>query len=119
MPPRLVPQDCKLIHPLEARNLSSERRGVDAQEFQAGTNPTDDTSILRVLTLNAVGNATTTVLWSSVAGKTYRVQYKDDLNAVDWTELAGDVTATGPTASKLDASAVTPAHRFYRVRVLE
>jgi hypothetical protein len=55
-----------------------------------------------------------TVTWSSVAGQTYRVQYKNSLSDSTWTDLPPDVTATGPTASKTD-DVGSQAQRFYRV----
>jgi hypothetical protein len=54
--------------------------------------------------------------WSAIAGQVYRVEYKTDLNAA-WNNLAGDVTASGPVATKLDAVALGQ-RRFYRVLVL-
>ncbi|MSU59576.1 MAG: hypothetical protein EXS35_15655 [Pedosphaera sp.] len=58
-----------------------------------------------------------TLTWSALGGKTYRVQYKDNLDDTNWTDLAPDVTATGPTASKSDP--LGPAQRFYRVLALD
>jgi autotransporter-associated beta strand protein len=55
-----------------------------------------------------------TLVWSSMAGETYRVQYKNDLSDLTWTDLSPDVTASGPTATTTDSvSAVT--QRFYRI----
>ena len=55
-----------------------------------------------------------TITWSSVAGQTYRVQYKNSLSDSTWTDLPPDVTATGPTASKTDNVGAQP-QRLYRV----
>ena len=55
-----------------------------------------------------------TLVWSSVAGQTYRVQYKNDLNDAGWTDLTPDVTASGATAAKVD-SVGAATQRFYRV----
>jgi len=40
---------------------------------------------------------------------------KDRIEDPDWTELPGDVIATGATGAKLDATTQTTAKRFYRV----
>ncbi|MFM2081586.1 MAG: hypothetical protein RL380_277, partial [Verrucomicrobiota bacterium] len=53
-----------------------------------------------------------TFAWSSSPGKTYRVQWKSQLTAATWTDLA-DVLATGNTAASTNAAAAT--QRFYRV----
>jgi autotransporter-associated beta strand protein len=55
-----------------------------------------------------------TLVWTSVPGLTYRVQYKSDLNAAGWTDLAPDVTATGATTTKID-SVGAATQRFYRI----
>jgi hypothetical protein len=59
-------------------------------------------------------NATTvTLTWSAIAGRTYRVEYKDDLSA-PWTLLDDAIRALGTTASVNDT--ISPVgHRFYRI----
>ena len=84
-------------------------------EYLAGTDPANGNSVLRVLTVTAPGSASTMVVWNAVPGRSYRVQFKDNLGAPSWTQLSGIVTATGPTAAKLDASANISPRRFYRV----
>ncbi len=90
---------------------------TDREEFLAGTDPTDEGSVLRVITVTSAGTSATTVLWAAVAGKTYRVQYKDSANEAAWTELAV-VTAATSTGSAADPSGPSADRRFYRV-VLE
>ncbi|HKX61750.1 MAG TPA: lamin tail domain-containing protein, partial [Verrucomicrobiae bacterium] len=53
------------------------------------------------------------LIWTAEPGRSYRVQFKGELGAAEWTDLPGTVTATGMTASRTDA--VTGAQRFYRV----
>jgi hypothetical protein len=57
-----------------------------------------------------------TLTWSAEPGRTYRVLYKDDLNAADWTSLPGDVVATGGVASRTDSSG--GGQRFYQVLLI-
>ncbi|MSU59917.1 MAG: hypothetical protein EXS35_17410 [Pedosphaera sp.] len=57
-----------------------------------------------------------TLTWSAIPGATYRVQFKDALDAAGWTDLVPDVTAGGATANKSDP--LGPAQRFYRVLVV-
>ena len=68
------------------------------------------------LSLARNGTASVTLTWNSVSNVSYRVQYKSDLGAPNWTDLAGDVVASGITASKNDV--LTATNRFYRVRPL-
>jgi hypothetical protein len=56
-----------------------------------------------------------TLTWTACPGRNYRVQYKVRLEETDWTDLSGDVTATGFTASKADTSFMLSSQRFYRV----
>jgi hypothetical protein len=58
-----------------------------------------------------------TITWSAIPGRTYRVQFKSDLNESAWNDLAGDVLATDSTAQKTDL--IRPsAGVYYRVIVL-
>ena len=58
-----------------------------------------------------------TLVWSTLAGQTYRVEYKDNLTDVSWTALTPDVTAAGATATKTDLAPASP-QRFYRISVV-
>ena len=68
-----------------------------------------------LLSLTGMGTPSVVITWSAVSNATYRVQYKTDLNAPTWTDLDGDVLASGNLASKTDLN--TPTNRFYRVGV--
>jgi Tol biopolymer transport system component len=56
----------------------------------------------------------TEVLWNRQAGKTYRVEFEDDLPAADWTALPGEFTGDAPVEVDTTAS----LHRFLRLRAL-
>ena len=58
-------------------------------------------------------NGTVSLTWPSYAGKTYRVQYKNDLSASNWTSLTPDIMAVSSTASKSDVPGIS--QRFYRL----
>jgi len=85
---------------------------TDQEEFLAGTNPTDNTSILRVVSISAPGSTARQLVWSSTPGRTYVVQFKDSL-ADNWSALPGSVRASASTATATDDS--SNSHRFYRV----
>ena len=55
------------------------------------------------------------VLWNAVPGRTYRVEYKNEMSDPDWKELEGDVVVTSTTGAKLDSTTQTAAARFYHV----
>jgi autotransporter-associated beta strand protein len=86
-----------------------------------GTPTLDDSKFFTVTVVSApiahisvAGNAAT-ITWTAIAGQTYRVQYKDNLDDVSWTDLTPDVTASGSPAS---ATETAVSQRFYRVAVL-
>jgi hypothetical protein len=88
---------------------------TDLQEFLAGTDPTNSGSVLRVLTLNLLGGGGTKVIWSAAPGKTYRVQFKDDIADSVWRDLGVTVTASATTMSAIDPAGSGGIQRFYRV----
>jgi Tol biopolymer transport system component len=90
---------------------------TDLEEFLAGTDPTDANSILRAMLLLAP-DGTTTVLWHSVPGKSYRVEFKDGLDEGGWVGIPGVVQASGLTSSLRDETTSLAGQRFYRVLVL-
>ncbi|RFC45278.1 MAG: hypothetical protein DVB23_002038 [Verrucomicrobia bacterium] len=87
---------------------------TEAAEIIAGTNPLDANS--RFTVANVQLTSTQVMLtWPSVSGKTYRIQWSNDLSS--WSDVAdSDVTATGSTTSR--TMSVTPSERqFYRVTI--
>ncbi len=67
-----------------------------------------------VLAVNVGTPGTVVVSWNSVSGQTYRVQYKNDLNDTNWTDLPPDITATG-SVTTLTNVVGGESHRFFRV----
>jgi Tol biopolymer transport system component len=99
--------------------LDADADGLsDAAEFLAGTNPINDDSVLRVVTVTALSNGQTAVLWESVAGKRYQVLYKDHLQTEGWINLGEPVQARSNSSAQVDPDSAGRAHRFYRVVLL-
>jgi large repetitive protein len=69
-----------------------------------------------ILSLERAGAASIVLTWNAVSNASYRVQYRSQLDATTWTDLAGVVLASASTASKIDV--LTPTNRFYRVQLL-
>jgi Tol biopolymer transport system component len=86
---------------------------TDLQEFVSGTDPRNSGSVLRVLTISPMGGGSTTVVWSAVPNHNYVVQYKDSLEAANWTNASGVLTASSTSESFLHASSA--GMRYYRV----
>jgi hypothetical protein len=64
--------------------------------------------------MSKVGNTVTFTL-DTQPGVTYIVEYKDDLNAVNWTVLT-TITGDGAVHTVADSTATSP-QRYYRIRV--
>lgn len=85
------------------------------QEYLAGTNPTLASSRLQIDAIVAAG-ATRTIQFTAVAGKTYSILFKNDLNDPTWLKLT-DVPAqpgSGPL-NVPDPNAANASVRFYRL----
>jgi Tol biopolymer transport system component len=100
----------------------------DLAEFRAGTNPSNDASILRVLTISPIHRSPSeliqaTLIWSAIPGRTYRVQFKDTVAGAMWMDVPGDVVAATPSASKTHTpsyyTGYFTTHRFYRVLLVQ
>jgi uncharacterized repeat protein (TIGR03803 family) len=59
-------------------------------------------------------NCTFTLVWSTMTGQQYRLQYKPGIAATNWTYLGNLLTATGSVASASDNACIS-TQRFYRV----
>ena len=59
---------------------------------------------------------TITLTWSALAGQTYQLQFKTNLNQTSWNNLGSAIIATNSTATALDSPGPDP-QRFYRVLV--
>jgi hypothetical protein len=66
--------------------------------------------IVSIITTGGVVN----LVWTSVSGAVYRVQYTPDLGSDAWSNVVPDVQATNSTAATVD-DPVGAAQRFYRV----
>jgi uncharacterized repeat protein (TIGR03803 family) len=59
---------------------------------------------------------TIALTWSALAGQTYQLQFKTNLNQMSWNNLGSVITATNSTATALDSIGPDP-QRFYRVKI--
>ena len=85
--------------------------------FAVGVEQTVPTNQLPVIKLSdlALTSSRTTVSWTVVPGRAYRVQFKDSLDEPEWHDLADRVRVVGSTASYYDASSTGLKQRFYRL----
>jgi hypothetical protein len=92
---------------------------TDWAEIRAGTDPTDSKSFFAIRSVTVNGDGSKTLTWSSVAGKTYQVWFKDEAAGRQWLRVGGEVTATGDKATLVDRPAIDVPNRLYRIQLLE
>ncbi|MDB6035818.1 MAG: Repeat family, partial [Verrucomicrobiales bacterium] len=69
---------------------------------------------LLLISIARVDSSRINIKFRTIAGKTYTVEYKNDLTDANWTSL-GSVNGDG-TMQSYDDVAANPVRRFYRVR---
>lgn len=84
----------------------------NAAEYAAGTDPRSAASVLRA-TASPGSGGTMHIDFTAQSGKSYTVQYKDDLNATFWLKLI-DIAPGTTRALQVTDTPPTPA-RFYRI----
>jgi len=82
------------------------------QEYISGTGPRDAANYLKILSMERTG-ADAAVSFASVAGKSYRVEWSDDLET--WTTLQENIAGTGGGMTITDTGGGNSPPRFYRV----
>jgi hypothetical protein len=99
--------------------------GVDAFTYQVSDGQTNSgpatvsvavSNPIRIMSV-AVSNNLVVVTWTSIAGKNYRLQYKESWGDPDWTDLQPDVNASGTSAAGTNGVDAV-AQRIYRVKAL-
>jgi len=101
---------------LSSANLDADGDGASNwQEYVAGTNPMDPTSVLQLTPMPPAGPFT--VQWPSVVGKTYMVQCSSCLFSTNWATVVSNLSGTGQMMQLSDPATSPPPVRFYRVQV--
>jgi hypothetical protein len=87
------------------------------QDFIAGMNPTDPKSVFQASVVPpASSGGDVTLVWSVVAGRTYSVQYKNNLEDPVWHALRGTPAINGTQAQF--AVPTDQTSRYYRIVVV-
>jgi serine/threonine protein kinase, bacterial len=117
-----IPDSWRLRYFGSANNLLSQAN-ADADgdgannmsEFVAGTDPTDNTSSLKLSTSRSTQASSCVIRWPSIAGKQYIIERSVSMFSGSWQPIATN-TGTGTEIEFHDSSSGGSA-RFYRVRV--
>jgi hypothetical protein len=87
---------------------------TNVEEFIAHTAPRDPASALRITVLQRTADGAH-LTFQSVAGKSYRLEYKDSLTNTSWLTAVDNIAGRGGTTPAIDSTAVGIPQRFYRV----
>lgn len=83
-----------------------------AQEFKAGTDPTDPASGVRIGSLRRDASGVR-IGFKTVQGRVYRIEYSDNLES--WNTLGSEVAGTGASVEVMDSTGPGVRSRFYRL----
>ena len=120
-----------LFAPDGATPVATVAFGPQSQNISQGRFPNGDTNAVHSMTnwtpraansltislaftAISIDASVVTLTWTALPGRAYRVEFKDTLDAPDWTQLGSSVVASASTASTADPTA-TGTQRFYRV----
>jgi uncharacterized repeat protein (TIGR01451 family) len=99
-------------------NADADGDGLtNSQEQTAGTNPRDPASVLRVVGVELNGSDVN-VQFTSIAGKTYRVERSSQLASGQWIPIADNLPGINGVLQVTDFGTATSSPAFYRVRLL-
>jgi sugar lactone lactonase YvrE len=86
------------------------------EEYVAGTNPLDATSVFQLLPGGSFAPSGFTLQWPSVVNKSYTIQSSSGLSPGNWTTLASNILGNGQILQWTDTNATGQA-LFYRALV--
>lgn len=91
---------------------------TNAQEFFAGTNPTDAADRLVVEEFSAIASGGYELNFVSISGVMYQLETSFDMQPGSWVPLGGQVEGAGSIMQFTDVPSPAPLRRFYRIRVI-
>jgi len=107
------------LNPHVTNDADQDRDGDglrNLHEYLAGTDPLAAHSLLGIKEVKRDANDWI-ITFASVTGKTYAVEFKNDLAEPPWTALT-NLTATGSVTSVADPHGAAQSMRFYRIRLI-
>jgi hypothetical protein len=114
--------DFETFYGVNDPNADPDHDGLtNLQEFQAGTNPLDPKSGLRIIAVAKSGNDFLVTFSLAVVSKSYRLERKDALTDSLWGSITGvsDFSPASVGSGQItDPGGASASKHFYRVRLL-
>ena len=113
----------EIFYGVDDPNADPDNDGMsNRDEFSAGTDPLDNNSfVLRIIAIIRNGNDVF-IIFNAVAGRTFRLEEKNELSAATWTKVDGTPDLTPGSSGYrefIHHDALSSLSRnFYRVRLL-
>jgi len=86
------------------------------QEYQAGTDPTQASSALRIISIESTGPTTVRLTFLAVSNRSYRIEFKNALSDALWTTLTNISGAPSNRLQLINTTSSIPA-RYYRLEL--
>ena len=105
------------LNPLNPNDAALDLDGdgsTNFEEYLAGTNPTQASSVLRISTIEHLGGNNVRLTFLAVSNRTYTLEYKDGLSAPAWSNLTNLSAASTNRILIIDTTVTT--NRFFRLR---
>ena len=117
-----MPDEWEIFYGVDDPNGDPDNDGdTNLEEYLNETNPRDNGSfILRIISIGRSGNDVV-ITFNGVAGRTFRLERKDELSDPTWLSIPGlpDLTPlTTGNAQLTHIGGLSLDHSFYRVRLL-
>ena len=88
---------------------------TNAQEYLSGTDPRVGSSVLKLAAARLEAGGVT-LSFDAIAGRSYGIEYKDDLSKLDWSTLSAVPAAQTNHAARVEDVGSTIKSRIYRLR---
>ena len=118
-----MPDTWEIAHGLNPNDSSDANQDPDGdgftnlQEYFAGTDPHNATSGLFITLAERVGSDIR-ISFSSIIGKQYLLEWKDDLISGTWNSAGSSMISNGGIAQMTQTGGALQNKRFYRIRLL-
>jgi hypothetical protein len=112
-----MPDGWEVLHNVTEAAADEDWDGsTNIDEFVAGTDPRNANSKLAFTSIEYLAQGCR-LIFDRVGGRTYRVEFRDEIESNQPWQLLGEITGTGSAVMMNDAAATGSDRRFYKLSV--